>query len=234
MGFFNTDTSWLKTHDIFLRKGSLVVNYIIDKIEHDEQYSQMIRRLCRYMTIDPLAFKSMYINAKGEKVEQKQIDLKDSLCISSFEGTKLEIMEGEKISVIKPKPVLYNGGFNQEMKTIDQCYVFVHNYRNKIIGNDSGMIYVKVDIIIPDKYDKILDFDSGLTIKRGDALCFLIDDLFNKRMIKDEKFSKYLGNLKFSLYDNYSTRLAKTSDGTIYTLIYALPTPTMEIFNGNL
>ena len=80
----------------------------------------------------------------------------------------------------------------------------------------------------------ILDFDSGLTIKRGDALCFLIDDLFNKRVIKDEKFSKYLGNLKFNLYDNYNARLTKTSDGAIYTLIYTLTTPTMEILNSNL
>ena len=234
MGFFNTDVSWMKTHDVFLRKGSLIVNYMIDRIENDEEYSQMIRRLCRYMTIDPLAFKSTYINAKGEEVEQKQLDLKDSLCVSSFEGTRLEIVDGEKTTTIKPKPVLYNGGFNQEMKTIDQCYVFVHNYRNNPVGKDTGLIYVRIDIIIPDKYDKILDFDSGLTIKRGDALCFLIDDLFNKRVIKDEKFSKYLGNLKFNLYDNYNARLTKTSDGAIYTLIYTLATPTMEILNGNL
>ena len=32
MGFFNTDVSWMKTHDIFLRKGSLIVNYMIDRI----------------------------------------------------------------------------------------------------------------------------------------------------------------------------------------------------------
>ena len=156
------------------------------------------------------------------------------MVLFSFEGTRLEIVDGEKISTIKPKPVLYNGGFNQEMKTIDQCYVFVHNYRNNPVGKDTGLIYVRIDIIIPDKYDKILDFDSGLTIKRGDALCFLIDDLFNKRVIKDEKFSKYLGNLKFNLYDNYNARLTKTSDGAIYTLIYTLTTPTMEILNGNL
>lgn len=234
MGFFNTDTSWFKTHDIFLRKGSLIVNYMIDRIENDEQYSQIIRRLCRYMTIDPLAFKSTYINAKGEEVEQKQLDLKDSLIISSYEGTRLESLDGEKVGTIKPKPVLYNGGFNQEMKTIDQCYVFVHNYRNNPVSKDMGVIYVRIDIIIPDKYDKIKDFDSGLTIKRGDAICFLIDDMFNKRVIKDKKFVDYLGNLRFQLYDNYNARLTKTSDGVIYTLIYTLTTPTKEILNGNI
>jgi hypothetical protein len=69
---------------------------MIDRIESDEEYSQIIRRLCRYMTKNPLAFKSTYINAKGEEVEQKQLDLKDSLSVSSFEGTKLEALDGEK------------------------------------------------------------------------------------------------------------------------------------------
>lgn len=234
MGFFNTDTSWFKTHDIFLRKASLIINYMIEKIDTDEEYSQIIKRLCRYMTKDPLALKSTYVNAKGEEVLQKQLDLKDSLLISSSEGTKLERKIDDKVSVVYPKPVLCNGSFNQEMKTIDQCYVFVHNYRNVPGYREMGSIHVRIDIIIPDKYDDIIDLESGLMVKRGDVLCFLINDLFNQRTIKNETFSKYLGNLKFKLYENYISRLTKTGDGVVYSLLYTVNTPVMEVLNGNL
>lgn len=226
MGFFNTDNSWFRKHDIFLRKGSLIVNYMIDRIENDKEYQQIIRRLCRYMTKDPLAMISE--NYSGERI--KQPDLKDSLLVGSSEGL-IDIRESEEV---KPKPCLYNGGFNQEIKTIEQCYVFIHNYRNNPVQDDIGRICVRIDIIVPNKYDMIYDFDSGLTIHRGDALCFLLDDLFNHRVVEDEIYEKYIGNLRFKLEDNYTARLTKTSDGMVYSLIYSLSTPRGEILNGNI
>lgn len=231
MGFFSLDDSWFKTHDIFLRKGSLIVNYMIDQIECGE-YSQLLKRLCRYMTIDPIAMQSN--DYSGNQVNQP--DLKDSLLISSTEGTRLEELDSqsEKISSINPKPCLYNGMFNQEMKLIDQCYVFVHNYKNYPVRDDLGVIYVRIDVIVPNKYDDIYDFDSELTIKRGDAICFLIDDLFNNREIKDKKYVKYMGNLRFKLSDNGVARLTKTSDSIVYSLMYTLNTPRGDIYNGNI
>lgn len=226
MGFFNTDNSWFRKHDVFLRKGSLIVNYMIDKIENDEEYQQIIRRLCRYMTQDPLAMVSN--SYSGKRVNQP--DLKDSLSVASDEG----ILESEEYEPVKPKPCLYNGGFNQEIKTIEQCYIFINNYRNNPIQDDLGKIYVRIDIIVPSKYDMIFDFDSGLNIHRGDTLCFLIDDLFNRRVIEDEKYEKYIGNLTFKLEDNYTARLTKTSDGIVYSLLYSLATPRGQVLNGNI
>lgn len=231
MGFFIDDSSWFDTHDIFLRKGSLIVNYIIDKIERDSSYAQVLRRLLRYMTINPLGAKSLdYSN--NEIIQE---DLKDSLLNYSYEGTLVKhIDDNGKVIKSKSEPCLYNGMFSQDMKIIDQCFVFIHNYRNKPIKKDNGLIYVRIDIIIPDKYDNILDIDSGLTVKRGQVIAFLIDDLINKKEIKDEFYADYLGNLSLNLLDNSNTRLTKTSDGVVYSLIYALDTPKGEIMNGNI
>lgn len=231
MGFYKVDKSWLKTHDMFLRKGSIISNYIIEQIENDENYAQILRRLCRYMTIDPISAKSK--DYAGNIVVQK--DLKDSLFISTKEGTYFDYVDdkGETVSTTS-KQCLFNESFNQEMKRIEQCFIFIHNYRNKPVREDVGEIYIRIDVIIPNKYDNIIDYDSKMNIKRGECISFIIDDLLNHRTITDTKYSKYTGNIKFELVDCYNERLTKTSDGIVYTLVYSLATARGEILNGNL
>lgn len=229
MGFFKMDKSWYRTHDMFLRKGSLITNYMIDRIENDENYSQIIKRLFRYMTVDPIAKKSL--TYKGEDIIQP--DLKDSLMSYTTEGTQSDLVDKEG-KIITTKPCLFNKSFNQEMKISEQCFIFVHNYRNRPLQDERGEIFVRIDVVIPDKYDDIYDFDSGMTIKRGMAISFIIDDMLNNRTISDKKFSEYLGNIKFNLYDTYNARLTKTSDGIVYSLLYSLTTARGDIFNGNL
>lgn len=225
MGFFKMDNSWYRTHDMFLRKGCLVTNYIIEKIDKDVTYGQSIRRLCRYMTVDPLAKKS--VDLKGNTVLQE--DLQDSLLVSTKEG-----YHDTEAMTTEINQCLFNESFDQEMKAVEQCYIFIHNYRNRPLSNDEGEIYVRIDVIIPNKYDTINDFDSEMTIKRGSAICFLVDDMLNHRTIEDKKYSKFTGDIKFELVDNGSLRLTKTSDGVVYSLVYALKTARGEIFNGNL
>lgn len=231
MGFFKMDKSWYKTHDMFLRKGCIVTNYILDKIDNDENYAQVIRRLCRYMTVDPLAMKSK--DYAGNLVEQP--DLKDSLLIATTEGTFFNYVdENGAEQQFKSKQCLFNESFDQGMKRSDQCFVFVHNYRNKPTSQSDGEIDVRIDVVIPNKYDEINDFDTGMKIKRGGAIAILIDDMLNHRVIEDEKYSKYLGNIEFEFLDFGSVRLTKTSDGIVYSLIYRLRTARGEIYNGNL
>lgn len=229
MGFYNMDKSWYKTHDMFLRKGSLITNYMIDRINNDEVYSQIIKRLFRYMTVDPIAMKS--VNYNDDEVLQP--NLKDGLMEHTTEGTQSDEEDSYGVK-ITTNPCMFNKSFNQNMKISEQCFLFIHNYRNKPTHEDRGEIYVRIDIVVPDKYDDIYDFDSGMTIKRGSAMSFVIDDLFNNRTITDEKFSNYLGNIKFQLQDYGSVRLTKTNDGIVYSLLYALTTARGDILNGNL
>lgn len=231
MGFLSLDNSWYKTHDIFLRKGGFLVNYVIDRIDKDEEYSQLIRRLCRYMSLNPYAKKS---KDYGNNIII-QNDLKDSLLQPTSEGTffDYEDEKGEN-QVFKSKKTLYNSGFDQEMKRIDQCYIFVHNYRTRPTSINSGEIYIRIDIIIPNKYDDIIDFESGMTFKRGDSIAILIDDMLSHKTIDDEKYVDYVGNLEFMLVDYGSIRLTKTSDGVLYSLVYNIKTARGEINNGNI
>lgn len=230
MGFFDIDTSWYNPHSVFIRKGSLISNYVIDKIDNDEQYGQLIRRLCRYLTEDPLSTKSVDLSGK----DVYQVDLRDSLQIQSAEGTNnADNNDGMDMQYIS-NPCLFNGSFNQEIKRMEQCYIFVHNYQNKIRTNDMGDIYVRIDIIIPDKYDKIYDPNSELYIKRGDAICFLIDDMLNERPIEDDRYLDYIGDTKFEFITNGKERLTKTSDGIVYSLVYKVPVSRKRVINGNL
>lgn len=230
MGFFDIDTSWYNPHSVFIRKGSLISNYVIDKIDNDEQYGQLIRRLCRYLTEDPLSTKSVDLSGK----DVYQVDLKDSLQIQSAEGTNnADTNDGMDMQYIS-NPCLFNGSFNQEIKRMEQCYIFVHNYQNKIRTNDMGDIYVRIDIIIPDKYDKIYDPNSEFYIKRGDAICFLIDDMLNERPIEDDRYLDYIGDTKFEFITNGKERLTKTSDGIVYSLVYKVPVSRKRVINGNL
>lgn len=217
------DEGWYKTHSIFLRKGSIVCDYVINKIDKEPETSQSIRRLCRYMTKDPLSTKS--VDSAGNKVLQS--DLVDSLREHTKEGN---INETKHI----PTPCLINGSFDMNMKTIEQCYIFVHNHVNKYNGNDMGDTYIRIDIIIPDRYDNIIDPESEFEFKRGDALCFLIDDMLNEHIIEDEKYSKYIGNLKFEFCGNTKERLTKSTDGIIYSLTYKLASGKGRVANANL
>lgn len=231
MGFFDVDTSWYNPHSIFIRKGSLLSNYVVDKIDNDEVYGQLIRRLCRYLTIDPLSSKSVDLSGK----EVYQADLKDSLLDNSIEGT--ETIVGEKTNLGKQdvsNQCLFNASFNQEIKRMEQCYIFVHNTQNRPSGRDMGDIYIRIDIIVPDKYDTIYDPSSDFDIKRGDALCFLIDDMLNERTITDSRYTDIIGDAKFELAHNSKERLTKTSDDIVYSLIYKIPVNRMRVMNGNL
>lgn len=233
MGFFDMDTSWYNLRSVFIRKGSLVCNYIIERIDNDEKYSQLIRRLCRYLTINPLSTKSVDLSNK----QVLQPELKDSLQIISKEGTGMDVPtdSGVIYDVEKISPVcLCNGSFNQNIKVSEQCYIFVHHYNSRPNSDDIGMCYFRIDVLIPDRYDKIYDPDSDVYIKRGDAICFLIDDMLHKNQIEDTKYRYLIGDTAFELVDYSITRLAKTSDGVVYSLIYKLPIIRTKDYNGNL
>lgn len=232
MGFFDMDTSWYNLHSIFIRKGSLITNYVIDKIDNDDKYGQLIRRLCRYLTLDPLSTKS--VDLSNKPILQK--DLQDSLQVISKEGTGL-IPEDKSVvyDVEKISPVcLFNGSFNQNIKVAEQCYIFVHDYHSKPRHDDIGDVYFRIDVIIPDRYDKVYDPDSDIYIKRGDAICFLIDDMLHKNQITDDKYRYLIGDTAFELVDYTKLRLAKTSDGVVYSLTYKLPIIRTRDYNGNI
>lgn len=227
-GLFDIDSSWYNKHNIFLRKSSLVCNYVIEMIDNDEMYSQLLKRLCRYLTTNPLAPKSKDLS--GKIVYQK--DLQDSLQEQSSEGTNI-IIEDNNVDVDNiSNQCLFNGSFNQEMKRMEQCYIFVHNYQNRVRTDEMGDIYIRIDIIIPDKYDTIYDANTQLKIKRGDAICILIDDMLNNQPIKDEKYKDLIGDTTFKFLDNGKERLTKTSDGIIYSLVYKVPVSASRVHNG--
>jgi hypothetical protein len=83
-----------------------------------------------------------------------------------------------------------------------------------------GDMLFAVNIIVPNKYDDIEDADTGMELKKGQVICFLVDDMLQNHIIEHPDYANFIGNIKFQLYDNIISRLTKTGDGILYTLVY--------------
>lgn len=186
------------TYSTKLRKDLYIFNYLIDLINNDQQ----LKRLFRYMTAEPLAKKSK--NLSGEV--KIQPDLIEKLDKKNTEGNK----------------ILFNGAFNPDMQIESQTYCFIHNNGSTFAVKKEGWntSYFTMEIIIPEDYNTIIDIDTKMEIPRGEAICIILADLLDGKYINDKNYIPYTGNREFSLTDRHQSRLSKTSDGIVYTMIF--------------
>lgn len=172
---------------------SYVVNEIIDK-------SQDLKRYFVYLTEDPLALRSKDLS--GKLITQK--DITSSL-------TNIDEMQ-----------ILKNGMFKDVVTIDSQTYCFVYDVGGTYQEGKEGWnnSYIQIDTIIPDKYDMIIDSETGIKISRGYAIGIILSDLLDGTYIDDDKYSNMLGNLQFHLISRKADRLAKTNDGVVYSWVY--------------
>ena len=172
---------------------SYITNEIIDK-------SQDIKRYLVYLTEDPLSLKGKDLS--GNIVVQKDIV--------------------ESLINVNDKQILKNGMFSDNVEIESQTYCFVYD-----LGGTYGQgaerwntNYIGIDVIIPDKYDTIVDSETGIKINRGYAIGITLSDLLDEMYIDDGKYSNLIGNLQFNLVSRKIERLAKTNDGIVYRWVY--------------
>ena len=173
---------------------------IAEKIDNN----QYIKRFMRYYSKNPLSKKG-FIN--GKSIIQK--DLKDSL-----------LEDTNEINNIESKKCLFTYGFNDDIVIDEQNYIFIEN--KKIIYdnvNKMATMYLTISILVPDVYLELRDDDCDYAIRRNKIIANTIENMLGDYTV-DDKYSKYIGNIKFELTDYNEDRLSRNSNKILTTLVY--------------
>ena len=191
---------WKLTKSQKIRRSDYIIDMIAEKIDNN----QYIKRFMRYYSTNPLSKKGFI---KNRTVIQK--DLKDSLLADSNE-----------INNIESKKCLFTYGFNDDIVVDEQNYIFIEN--KKIIYdnvNKMATMYLTISILVPDVYLELRDNDCDYTIRRNKIIANTIENMLGDYTVED-KYSKYIGNIKFELTDYNEDRLSRNSNKILTTLVY--------------
>ena len=191
---------WKLTKSQKIRRSDYIIDMIAEKIDNN----QYIKRFMRYYSTNPLSKKGFI---KNRTVIQK--DLKDSL-----------LEDTNEINNIESKKCLFTYGFNDDIVVDEQNYIFIEN--KKIIYdnvNKMATMYLTVSILVPDVYLELRDNDCDYTIRRNKIIANTIENMLGDYTV-DDKYSKYIGNIKFELTDYNEDRLSNNSNKILTTLVY--------------
>lgn len=191
---------WKLTKSQKIRRSDYIIDMIAEKIDNN----QYIKRFMRYYSTNPLS-KQGFI--KNRTVIQK--DLKDSL-----------LEDTNEINNIESKKCLFTYGFNDDIVVDEQNYIFIEN--KKIIYdnvNKMATMYLTISILVPDVYLELRDNDCDYTIRRNKIIANTIENMLGDYTV-DDKYSKYIGNIKFELTDYNEDRLSNNSNKILTTLVY--------------
>ena len=191
---------WKLTKSQKIRRSDYIIDMIAEKIDNN----QYIKRFMRYYSKNPLSKKG-FIN--GKTIIQK--DLKDSL-----------LEDTNEINNIESKKCLFTYGFNDDIVVDEQNYIFIEN--KKIIYdnvNKMATMYLTISILVPDVYLELRDNDCDYIIRRNKIIANTIENMLGDYTV-DDKYSKYIGNIKFELTDYNEDRLSKNSNKILTTLVY--------------
>ena len=191
---------WKLTKSQKIRRSDYIIDMIAEKIDNN----QYIKRFMRYYSKNPLSKKGFI---KNRIVIQK--DLKDSL-----------LEDSNEINNIESKKCLFTYGFNDDIVVDEQNYIFIEN--KKIIYdnvNKMATMYLTISILVPDVYLELRDNDCDYTIRRNKIIANTIENMLGDYTV-DDKYSKYIGNIKFELTDYNEDRLSRNSNKILTTLVY--------------
>ena len=191
---------WKLTKSQKIRRSDYIIDMIAEKIDNN----QYIKRFMRYYSTNPLSKKGFI---KNRTVIQK--DLKDSL-----------LEDTNEINNIESKKCLFTYGFNDDIVVDEQNYIFIEN--KKIIYdnvNKMATMYLTISILVPDVYLELRDNDCDYTIRRNKIIANTIENMLGDYTV-DDKYSKYIGNIKFELTDYNEDRLSRNSNKILTTLVY--------------
>ena len=199
-------TSSLKTSKV-----SLIEKYMCEKIDE----CQEIKRLCRYLTLDPLELMALdYANLIVE-----QPDLHDSLCNSII---KDKVSQGCEERIIIP--LMFSG------EVADSLHPAIYVYCNQVSfateqdgGSTIGSLHFVVDIVYDMGTEELADWS-----RRSWTIAGYIMDLFDEVVITESEYVDKVGNVKFMLSSNNIRNMKLAPNTTMGVLTI----PFVVITNG--
>lgn len=202
------NVKYLGTRSNKLRQVPYIENYICDKLDCQE-----VRRLCRYLTLDPLA--DVALDYGGNVVQQP--DLQDSL---------MNRVVRDVVSGGCEEYVLSNYMFSEQIVSEARIMIFV--YCSNIVFSERASRYgtstmgyqtYNIDIVYPIEIDKIC---GGL--KRSWAIATILMDKLDDLMVDDPKYVDSVGNVKFEFKENQATnvKLAPNTSMAILRVPFAV------------
>lgn len=164
--------------------------------------NQKIKRLLKYQTINPLSDKGL---TKDNRIVE-QPDIEENL---------LDVN-------------IFDGMFNQFMEELHTCQIYIHTYRGRN-DYDWGEIYIAINILIPLTFEKLVNFGE----KRSFVIASEIENMFQDICVDNDNADKYLvdklGNLKFVITQFDNSRLSKTNNIVLNTIILKTGVSTRRI-----
>ena len=173
----------------------------------------LIRRLCRYLTLDPLA--DVAIDYDGNLVEQP--DLVDSL---EYKVVRDKVSKGAEDAILIPE-TFSNSIINyNKMQICVYPYEITFSERASRYGTSAfGYMTFHIDIIYPMQLNKLADH-----MQRAWSIACIIMDAIDDKTVLDEEIHKHTGDIKFEFKENMATnyKLASNSDLVILTIPIAV------------
>ena len=199
-----------------LRRVPYIESYLCELIDND----QRIKRLCRYLTYDPLELEAY--DYDNNRVQQP--DLQDSLM---FEVVRDNVSPGTEGAILD------NHMFTSEIMESSKVMIFVYcsdvvfsEGASKFGSSSMGFQLFTIDIVYPLEVDRLCD---GL--KRSWAIATVITDLVDQMSITDSNYVKYTGNVKFEFKEQRASnkKLAPNTDLGILSIPFVVSVPSGRI-----
>lgn len=198
-----------------LRRVPIIEQYLCEIIDCQE-----IRRLVRYMTLDPLADFALDYNNKLIQ----QPDLQDSL---------MEVALHDIVSNGADGIALDNHMFTSEVMDSSRVLIFVYcsdivfsEGASKFGSSSMGYQLFTVDIVYPLSVDKLCD---GL--KRSWAIATIITDRVDEMSVTNPEYVQNIGNIKFEFKEQRASnrKLAPNTDLGILSIPFVVSVPSGRI-----
>ena len=198
-----------------LRRVPIIEQYLCEIIDCQE-----IRRLVRYMTLDPLADFALDYNNKLVQ----QPDLQDSL---------MEVALHDIVSNGTDGVALDNHMFTSEVMDSSRVLIFVYcsdivfsEGASKFGSSSMGYQLFTVDIVYPLSVDRLCD---GL--KRSWAIATIITDRVDEMSVTNPEYVKNIGNIKFEFKEQRASnrKLAPNTDLGILSIPFVVSVPSGRI-----
>lgn len=198
-----------------LRRVPIIEQYLCEIIDCQE-----IRRLVRYMTLDPLADFALDYNNKL----MQQPDLQDSL---------MEVALRDIVSNGTEGIALDNHMFTTDVMDTSKVLIFVYcsdivfsEGASKFGSSSMGYQLFTVDIVYPLSVDKLCD---GL--KRSWAIATIITDRVDEMSVTNPEYVQNIGNIKFEFKEQRASnrKLAPNTDLGILSIPFVVSVPSGRI-----
>jgi hypothetical protein len=198
-----------------LRRVPIIEQYLCEIIDCQE-----IRRLVRYMTLDPLA--DFALDYNNRLVQQP--DLQDSL---------MEVALHDIVSNGTDGIALDNHMFTNEVMDSSRVLIFVYcsdivfsEGASKFGSSSMGYQLFTVDIVYPLSVDRLCD---GL--KRSWAIATIITDRVDEMSVTNPEYVQSIGNIKFEFKEQRASnrKLAPNTDLGILSIPFVVSVPSGRI-----